>query len=123
MRETTDTSQHFELQPEGQYTMTVNGRPEKRRTSGGKTTYRIWKFKVITGGSTKIISILLFPWESEELLAALGAVEVDKHKWDWDDEAVDGKTIIANIRHVPDNNGDLREKLFDVTAIDKSWDE
>jgi hypothetical protein len=119
MKEVTNTSK-FDLCPEGPYRLTVQGVPEKRRTSSGKSTFRIWKFKASANGSSRDIKILLFPQESGELLNALGAVEIGKDEYEWDDETVDGKTILADIVHVKDKNGVVREKLQNISA--ESWE-
>ncbi len=113
MKEVTNTAS-YTLTPEGTYRLTVVGRPEKRRTSNGKNTFRIWKFKTTVSGTPVTISILMFPYESRELLLAVGGKEIRPNEIEWDDEFVDGKTIIADLVHEPDKTGQLREKLKNV---------
>lgn len=118
--EITDTT-GFELIPEGTYTLTVNGVPEKRRTSSGKSTYRIWKFKTQVGAAMKVIRILMFPQDSYDLLIALGGEDVGSRQVKWNDEAVDGKQVSADIVHVEGTDGKKREKLENVSM--EAWDE
>jgi len=113
MRETTNTSQ-FPVTPEGRYFFTVVDKPEKRRTSSGKSTYRIWVLRCRELGRN--VRVLLFPWESKELLLAVGGEEISSENIDWDDETVSGKSFYADIVHEQDNNGNIREKLVNVNS-------
>lgn len=118
MRETTNTSK-FPKTPEGHYFFTVDGKPEKRRSGTGKSTFRIWKLKCRE--LHRVISIILFPWDSKELLLALGGTEVMPDEIEWDDETVSGKSFFADVVHEEDNNGDTRERLKNI--IPEAWDE
>lgn len=114
MRETTNTSK-FPKTPEGHYHFTVDEKPEKRRSSSGKSTFRIWKLKCQE--LHRVISIVLFPWDSKELLVALGGSEILPGEIEWDDETVLGKSFQADVVHEEDaNGGDAREKLRNVVA-------
>jgi hypothetical protein len=111
VRETTNT-ERFELFPEGQYKFTVVGKPEKIKT--GKTSYRKWIFSYEGyNGNLRKVSFIIFPWESEELLLAVGGNKV-KGGVDWDDDQVDGKVIEADVVHEADNRGTTRAKIKNV---------
>jgi hypothetical protein len=100
----------FNLVPEGNYTFTVLGRPEKIRTA--KTSYRKWKLGITEKKLvTNEITVFLFPWESKELLLAVGGKE-EGNEIVWDDEEVDQKTFDADLKHnsYKDNNGEDKIK-------------
>ena len=100
MIDSTDTSSQFELIPEGHYKLKVVGTPEKFRTN--KSTYRKWTFVASQDGiKGRKITAIFFPWESHDLLLALGGKkdEGNKNTIIWNDEEVDGKIIEADIKH------------------------
>ncbi len=118
MRERIDCTPPQQLIPIGRYKLTIIGRPEKRRTASGKGTFRIWKIRLTIDGRQITKTILLFPWESIELLRALGAEEVEPNVFEWEDELVDGKQVVADIIHVKGKDGKAMEKLKNVKAVD-----
>ena len=120
MKESTNTQQ-FEVVPEGRYKFTVIGVPEKRRTSSGKSTFRIWKLAGINEKKQAFnnISILMFPWDSKDLLLALGGTleSEDSEIVEWDDEEVDGKNFTADLYYEKDKNGKDMAKLKNISDI------
>ena len=116
MRESTDTNR-FTLFPEGHYRFAVIGRPEKFKTASGKGTYRKWIFTTFEEGNIKTFKTVMFPWESNELLIALGGVVTGPGVVDWDDEEVDKKEFEADVVHEPDNKGQMRARLKNATSV------
>jgi len=104
----------FELFPEGHYEFTVERKPEKFKTPSGKATYRKWQFGTILNGQKKTFTTALFPWDSKELLLALGGMELENGQIEWDDEEVIGKKFTAEIVHLPDYKGVTRSTLQNV---------
>ena len=117
VRENTNTSQYALVQ-KGNYLLTVVGIPEKRRSESGQSTYRIWKFSYLKGSERYSFNVLCFPWESEELLLAVGGIKQDDGTVEWDDEQVAGKSFRADVVHRADNKGKMREKLENIQAVD-----
>jgi hypothetical protein len=99
MRERTEVAR--KIFPEGTYTFTVLS-CEKFRTV--KSTYRKWKFQTTVDGELSQLWVNIFPWESKELLLALGGAEEEDKSITWDDEEVIGKKITATVYHAPDKN-------------------
>ena len=99
---------------DGVYELTVVGKPGKFATA--KSHYRLWKFGLVLEGKPKTITILLFPWESEELLLALGGKKDGKDTI-WDPDKVDKKRIKAEIVHEADNNNKMRMKIKRAKAL------
>ena len=102
---------------DGVYELTVMGKPGKFATA--KSHYRLWKFGLVLEGKPKTITILLFPWESEELLLALGGRKEGKDTI-WDPDKVDKKRIKAEIVHEADNNNKMRMKIKRAKALKSS---
>ena len=107
MLETTDTSSSFDLIPEGRYKLKVLGKPAKYKTN--KSTYRKWIFIASKDGikGTKI-TVILFPWESHDILLAIGGTQNPDNpkKVDWDDDEVDGRQFEADLSHAEYNKKD-----------------
>ena len=99
---------------DGVYELTVMGKPGKFATA--KSHYRLWKFGLVLEGKPKTITILLFPWESEELLLALGGRK-DGKDMVWDPDKVDKKKIKAEIIHEKDREGKERMKIGRAKAL------
>lgn len=114
MIERTNTSQ-FELKPEGHYRLTVLGTPLKKSTA--KTSYRIWKFHYIKAGFDAEMSIVMFPWNSYDLLLAVGGEDEGGGVVKWDDENVNGQVIECDLIHEKDKNGVLRECLTNIVPV------
>lgn len=115
--ETVDTS-GFRLTPEGQYTLTVSEKPEKRRTFAGDKHFRIWRFTALESEQRRKISIVYFPWDSRELLLALGGEALPgTTKVNFDYDTVKGKVIIADLVHEIDRHGVAREKLKNIQPV------
>jgi len=122
-QEKTNTNER-QLLPEGSYTFTVKGRPEKKKTE--KSSYRIWKFTYIDDkeGTSKQFSTIMFPWKSKELLLALGGKDLGEGIIEWDDDKVDGRQVHCSVVHQQDNKGVMRETLQDCISVDgTAWDE
>ena len=117
VEERTNTSKMFEDVEDGVYELTVMGKPDKFATA--KSHYRIWKFGLIYKDRPKTIKILLFPWESEELILALGGKK-DGRDTVWDPDKVDKKKIKAEIVHEKDNQDKLRMKIKRAKALKSS---
>lgn len=111
MKERTNIKSQFELIPEARYGFKVLERPEKFRA--GKTTYRKWKFKCkVNEDKTKDVWINFFPWESKDLLLAVGGQLADgSDEVDWDDEAVVGREFSADLRHRGYKDKDGNDKV------------
>lgn len=120
MRERTNVNR-YPLEAEGPYTLTVDGVPEKRRSQGGKTTYRVWKYTYFKDGIQSKMTHTLFPWESKELLLVLGGEQVDEDNVDWDDDSVNGKTITVDVVHEIGADGVKRKKFENIKSA--AWDE
>ena len=115
MRETTDTMA-YKLTPEGEYFLTVSRPPRKNISSTGVSYYRWW-FKTKLKGTTFIVTINLFPNECRDLLLALGGVEKEIGKIEWDNEAVVNRTIKAEIYHSEDKKGVKWEKIRNIKQV------
>jgi len=112
-RERTDVSNDFELFPEGHYRFTVVGVPGKYKT--GKSSYRKWKLSYNAGGGIiKMTTFILFPWDSKELLLAVGGKEASDGSIDWDDEEVARKEIEADVVWERCNDDKVRAKIKNV---------
>ena len=111
MIETVDTASQNTLIPEAHYIMKVLETPEK--IPSGKTSYRKWKFAASLDGKTgRIITAIFFPWESYDLLIALGGEKDGSSltKVIWDDGKVAGKLFEADIKHGTYKKNDGTEK-------------
>lgn len=109
MRESTNVKEFVGMLPEAHYILKVQGKPEKVPT--GKSSYRDWNF--ITDDGRKL-NIRMFPWESKGLLLAVGGkLDLKTESVDWDDDAVDGKEIEADLVHeeYPKKNGETGKKM------------
>jgi len=114
VEERTNTSGMSGDVEDGVYELTVMGKPGKFATA--KSHYRLWKFGLVYEGKPKTITILLFPWESEELLMALGGRKEGKDTV-WDPDKVDKKRIKAEIVHEAGNNNKMRMKIKRAKAL------
>ena len=104
----------YEMLPEGHYQFTIIAKPEKFKA--GKTHYRRWQFAYITDDNqVKKTSFIIFPWESEELLLAVGGIKQQDGSVEWDDEKVEQRRIDTDVVHEEDNKGKTRAKLRNVT--------
>ena len=109
-----DNVNGFRLFPEGHYEFTVEKKPEKFKTPSGKATYRKWYFGTIFNGQKRTYTKLLFPWDSKDLLIALGGIVCEDGGIEWDDEEVVGKKFIADVVHLPDRNNIMRDNLENI---------
>lgn len=109
-----DSVVQYPLFPTGGYDFTVEAKPEKFRTPSGKATYRKWRFGTFVNGEKRTFVKVLFPWESKDLLLALGGVEVENDEIEWDDDEVAGKRFTAEIAHEPDYNGKTQAVLKNI---------
>lgn len=111
MRERTNTKSQFELIPEARYGFTVLEKPLKFKA--GKTTYRKWKFICqFEDKRTKDIWINFFPWDSKDLLMALGGQIPDGgDDVEWDDDLVAGRQFSADLVHRTYKDRDGNEKI------------
>lgn len=116
MIETIDTRSQFERLPADRYLFSVSEKPEKLEYS--KTTARNWKLKAsnVHGEYLGTIQIRLFPWESKDLLLALGGkLNEGTEKVTWDDEKVEGLEFLANLKSVEymgkNKAGQIEKKL------------
>lgn len=112
-----EDTKRFELFTEGNYEFTVEDKPEKFRTESGKSTYRKWKLVTMIDGELKKFTTVIFPWESKDLLIALGGQPIpeDPEVIEIDYDLVEGKKFLADVIHEKDNNGVLRAKLRNAT--------
>ena len=117
MAEERTNTEAYETIEAGTYILTVIGKPEKIKTA--KSHYRIWKFGLLYQDRPKTIKIFLFPWESEDLLLAVGGKKDGKDVV-WDPEEVDKIKIKAEIVYKPDLNGKERMKLGRVKALQEN---
>jgi len=99
---------------DGVYEFTVMGKPGKFATA--KSHYRKWRFGLILEGKPETVQILLFPWESEDLLLALGGRKEGKDTI-WDPDKVDKKRIKAEIVHEKGNDDVIRMKIKRAKAL------
>lgn len=113
------------LIPEGTYTFTVIGRPEKFRSQDGQKTYRKWMLTFQFNGNKITASKIFFPWNSRELLLSLGGQESPDNPDEiiWDDEQVDGKAFSAHVVHERAKDGKMRENFLDIKKVNVAWDE
>lgn len=113
-----DNVSGFSLFPEGHYEFIVETKPEKFKTPSGKSTYRKWQFGTIVDGQKKTFKTPLFPWDSKDLLIALGGIVLENGEIEWDDEEIIGKKFVADIVHLPDYKGVIRAALQNVEGED-----
>lgn len=95
MLDRTNTTAMYERPPEGRWEFEVSSKPEK--VKAGKTTVRKWKFRVWADRERRL-SITFFPWDSRELLLALGG-KLEGQDVIWDDDQVEGLKFKANLNH------------------------
>lgn len=117
MKEITNTGGKYPLFPAGHYIFSVTGKPEKFKTSTGGT-YRKWRFKTVDAEGTHEYTTVIFPWQSRELLIAVGGEE-QGDEVAWDDEAVEGKQIECDIEHKKDRNGIMRAIIQNIVSYNK----
>jgi hypothetical protein len=111
-KHTTETSQ-FTLPAEGHYDCVTIEKVVKKMIKDIYPAYD-WSFSTVQDGEVLTFKVLLFPSSMGELLTALGAKEIGKNKYEWDDEAVIGENIEFNLSHKADKSGVLRVVLSDV---------
>ena len=112
MKHTTETGRS--LVPEGHYVAMINNVKEK--TIKEFILYD-WSFEAQEGDKPYYFGLTMFSSQMSELLRALGATEVTKNKFEWDDEQVIGNTIEFNICHVADKKGVVREVMSDIKLL------
>lgn len=117
-KERTNVSR-FELFPEGHYEFTVEKKPDKFKTPSGKATYRKWYFGTTIDGRHRRFVTALFPWDSRDLLLALGGVVCEDGEIEWDDEEVVGKKFRTEIVHSLDYKGIIRATLTNIEGMDE----
>lgn len=112
MKERTNTSREGGFTPieEGIYHFTVLSKPDKFRTASGKSTYRKWKFVTDVNGKRREVHIVLFPWESEDLLLFLGGKKIG-NEVEWDPDEVEGVKFKALLQHKSYQGNDGKDKL------------
>ena len=108
-----DSVSKFPLFPVGHCKLTVESKPEKFRTPSGNATYRKWRFATTVNGEKKTCEMLLFPWDAEELLLAIGGAK-EGEEVIWDDDKVAGAIFNADIAHEADYKGVIRTVLKNV---------
>ena len=111
-KQITETSQ-FTLPEEGHYDCVTIEKVVKKMIKDIYPAYE-WSFSTVQGGDVVTFKVLLFPSNMTELLVALGAKEIGKNKYEWDDEAVVGENIEFVLSHKADKSGTLRVVLSDV---------
>ncbi len=116
-KERTNTSQ-YQLTPENHYEAIVN-RVERKEIKGGLIIYE-WHFDTFIEDKPLSFKIGLFSSQMNELLTAIGAVEVSKNEFEWDRDEVKGDTLSFNLCHVADKKGVLRETLADIKLVKKA---
>lgn len=85
----------FAREEDGRKLLQVMGTPAKRRM--GTVTVRDWVFGIVENNEVvRKFKMMLFPWESESLLLALGGVK-EKNEVVWDPDTVDGKMFSADL--------------------------
>lgn len=112
VKQTTETGRS--LIPEDHYDAMINS--VKRKEIKEFIIYE-WSFEALVNDKPFYFSISLFSSQMAELLRALGANEVSKNKFEWDDEEVVGKTISFTLAHIADKKGVVRETLSDIKLL------
>lgn len=112
MKQTTETGRT--LIPEASYQSVIT--KVIRKEIKEYIIYR-WSFEALVDNQPFYFSIDLFSSQMTELLRALGAKEVTKNKFEWDDEEVVGNTLEFNIVHLEDKRGIIREQLSDIKLL------
>lgn len=114
MRETTDTNNNFPDKniPDGTYTFKVLSATKK--FSKKDNPFYVWKLERDGIACEQV----LMPNMMGGLLRAIGCTETAPGKFDWDNEAVDGKTFVATVSHEPDKKdlNIMRQKMGDFKA-------
>lgn len=121
MKQTTETGKV--LIPESNYEATIT---KVRKKEVREYIMYDWSFESLVDDKPFYFVITLFSSQMSDLLKALGAKEVSKNKFEWDDQEVVGNTLSFNIVHVEDKKGIVREQLSDIkllTAIPKKKEE
>lgn len=116
----TETSQ-FTLPAEGGYDCVTIESVRKKLIKELYTAYE-WGFSTVDPDSKENVTfkILLFSSGMGELLTALGAKEIGKNKYEWDDEAVVGEKLSFVLSHKADKSGTLRVVLSDIKKVTAS---
>ena len=116
MEQVTDTNSSF-LTPESHYEATI----EKvvRKEIKEFIIYE-WHFEALVNDKPFYFKIGLFSSQCADILRALGAEEISKGKFKWDNESVVGNTLSFNLTHQADKKGVLRETLSDIKMLTPS---
>ncbi len=112
MKQTTETGKT--LIPESHYEALIT---KVRRKEVREYIMYDWSFEALIEDKPYDFVITLFSSQMTDLLKALGAKEVSKNKFEWDDEEVVGNTLSFNIVHVEDKKGIIREQLSDIKML------
>jgi hypothetical protein len=115
MKQTTETSS-FTLPEERFYEMATVEKVVKKLIKEVYTIYE-FSFSAMVDGEVYNFKVGMFPSGMGDLLLALGAKEIGKNKFDWDDEEVIGKHVSFVLSHQADTGGTLRVVLSDVKAV------
>ena len=121
MPEKTDTT-GIELNPKGEYHLSVNKVIKKSIGKEGGTQYPgyEWDFHIeFSDADPEKTDFRLFMFKSQmgDLLKALGCKEVKEGVYEWELDSVNGKTISCHLAHV-DVSGKLREQLIEVKGVE-----
>lgn len=100
MRETTDTTSRFADKsiPDGEHVFTVKNVKKKYGGANKDKPFYVWlvSFKGKEGEQ------VLMPNMMGPLLKAIGCTEIKPGHYDWDTDAVEGKTFKATVSREPD---------------------
>lgn len=98
MRETTDTANQYTNRdiPDGRYSFKVVSVTKK--VGKKNVPFYIWKLDYGIASGEQV----LLPSMMGNLLRVLGCTEISPNKFDWDTDAVEGKTFEATVSHEPD---------------------
>lgn len=113
-KETTNTSKNI-LVPEDHYEAMVDV-INRKEIKGGYIIYE-WNFTALINDKPFYFKIGMFASQMDDLLRAVGAVEVKKNEFEWDREQVKGLTLSFNVVHVEDKKGAIREQLSDIKLL------
>lgn len=113
-KERTNTSSKI-LVPEDHYEAIIE-KVDRKEITGGYIIYE-WNFEALVNEKPYYFKIGLFSSQMDELLKAIGALEIAKNDWEWDREEVKGLTISFNVVHVTDKKGVIREQISDIKLL------
>lgn len=114
-REQTDTNDNFPDRdiPDGTYQFKVVSVVKRLGGTNKDKPFYSWKleYEDIKGEQ------VLMPNKMGDLLRALGCVETEKGKFDWDTELVVNQVFQATVTHKADKKGVMRQEMSDFKAI------